>query len=107
MQDVSVFLVSNFRLPTFGPEARGRLALVTRSFLAWAREFARRNGDDSFEARLALGLARSFFTSTRFEFNQKFARQMFLRAQFLLGGLAAHRGRPWPEFRLPEPVLTY
>lgn len=108
VQDVSVFLVSNFRLPLFGQESRERIDHVISEFLAFARGFAARHGDTTFEARLCLGLARSFITSTRFELNKRFARDMFRRGVYLLKKILAHADdRPLEEFRLPDDVLTY
>ena len=107
IQDVSVFLVSNFRLPLFGQEARERIEHVIADFLKFARAFGARHGDATFEARLGLGLARSLITSTRFELNKRFARDMFQRGTYLLGKILAHAGnRPLTEFSLPARVLS-
>lgn len=109
VQDVSVFLISNFRLPVLDSQLRARLDRVILDFLAFARAFAAENGDASFEARLALGLVRSFITSSRFEFNQRFAREMFMRGVYLMRKLLGYQqqGQPWREFILPENVLIY
>jgi hypothetical protein len=55
---------------------------------------------------LSLALARSFYTSTRFELNHLFAKEMFLRAQYLLDQLLAPE-RKWSEFRMPQEILFY
>lgn len=107
VQDVSVFLVSNFRLPVFIPKMRTMLEAVTLRWLDFARRFAAQNNDDTFEARLALGLVRSFTTSTRFELNRRFARRMHQRAILLLNKLVAHHGQPWQNFKVPDGVLLY
>jgi phosphate uptake regulator len=107
IQDVSVFLVSFFRMPIFDPGLRGRINHMIASFHDFAAGFAEEAGDATWQARLALGLARSFLTSTRFELNYDFAREMTLRAHYLMEGLAAHRGNPWTSYRLPRPVLFY
>ena len=107
VQDVSVFLVSNFRLPVENPALRRRLNQVTADFLAFARGFAAQNQDELFEARLALGLVRSLITSTRFELNQRFAKQMFLRGLYLLEKLTSFGGEPWTRFKVPDPMLAY
>jgi phosphate uptake regulator len=104
VQDVSVFLVSNFRMPVFEPHLRERINQVMAEFLEFAKAFARRNGDVRFAARMALALARSLYTSSRFELNGPFSREMFLRAHYLLEQVAAHSG-PWENFRLPEQIL--
>jgi hypothetical protein len=56
---------------------------------------------------MAFGLARSFYTSTRFEMNYNFAKEMYLRAVFLLEKIFNHRDRPWQRFQLPTSVLYY
>lgn len=107
LQDVSVFLVSNFRVPVFTPEIRVRLnAMITRMH-DFAAQWAGEHGDVTFQARLCLALARSFYTSTRFELNHGFAEEMYLRALYLLDKFLRHKGRPWESFELPLDVLYY
>ena len=105
VQDVSVFLISNYRMPVFEAHLRERILWAMRECLAFARSFALEKGDETFEARMALALARSLFTSTRFELNPAFSRGMCQRAHYLLERVAEHCGRPWREFRLPDQVL--
>jgi phosphate uptake regulator len=107
VQDVAIFLVSNFRLPVFEPLLRARIDWIIDNFLDYAHSLAEEWKDSTFEARLTLGLARSLFTSTRFELNEDFAKDMFLRSHFLLEKLAGGEGRPWENFRLPSGVLKY
>jgi phosphate uptake regulator/aminoglycoside phosphotransferase len=106
VQDASVFLLSNFRMPIFERGPRRRLEAVNREFLHFVREFAHHHEDTTVDVRLALGLARSFTTSTRFELHEDFAQAMFKRARYLLERVAEHAGRPWAEFRLNEDVLS-
>ena len=106
-QDVAVFLVSNFRVPLFGRAERDRLNTVIRLFHAFATAFAAEQGDATFQARLAMGLARSLLTSTRFELNARFAKEMFMRSHFLMEKLLAHDGAPWETFQLPTRALYY
>jgi phosphate uptake regulator/aminoglycoside phosphotransferase (APT) family kinase protein len=107
IQDASVFLVSFFRMPIFEPNLRWRINHMIASFYEHSRDFADDIGDTAWQARLALGLARSLMTSTRFELNYDFAREMFLRSHYLMEGLLAHGGKPWEDYRLPRPVLFY
>jgi phosphate uptake regulator len=114
VQDVSVFIVSNFRLKIFDAGPRRRLDQVTREFYEFARQFAVGHGDASFDARLALGLARSLLTSTRFEMDRVFSRTMMLRARYLLERLLAHRASAlargvavdWAAFELDRATLV-
>ena len=106
VQDVSVFLVSNFRLPVFQEHGRAKLDFVEANFLEFARSFAARHGDETFEARLGLGLARSLMTSARFELNKPFARKMFHRGIYMLQQVLKHaETKPMQEFTLPKGIL--
>ncbi|WP_028572222.1 phosphate signaling complex PhoU family protein [Desulfonatronum lacustre] len=107
LQDVSVFLVSNFRIPIFDKVVRCKLNQVGLHFLHFARQFAREHQDATFEIRLALGLIRSFITSTRFELNEEFAASMFVRGIYLAELVLAHRGKPWETFKVPDHILRY
>ncbi len=101
VQDVSVFMVSNYRLQVLDPPLRRRILAVCSAFYQFAAEYAAEAGDRSFELRLALGLARSFASSTRFILDQTLAAAMFLRARYLLElALASNPDKPH-KFRLP------
>jgi hypothetical protein len=84
VQDVSVFMVSNYRLQILDIPLRRRIMQMALDFYRVARRYADKVGDDTFELRLALGLARSFATSTRFILDKSLARRMFLRARYLI-----------------------
>ena len=107
LQDVSVFLISNFRTPVFDKTLRRRLNWATIEFYEFAKKFSDDHDDQTFHARLALGLARSLITSTRFEFNEDFAHVMYMRAVYLLEKLIGHEGQAWEKFKIPEDVLVY
>jgi phosphate uptake regulator len=107
LQDVSVFLISNFRLPLFEAKHRQLLWEIIYRFYSFARSYAAKQGDVCFESRLTLGLMRSLITSTRFELNQEFARDMYLRGLYLGDKLIRHEGKPWEEFQLPLKALHY
>lgn len=84
VQDVSVLMVSNFRMQIFDIEIRERILNFAYNFYCCARQFAKKNNDKTFELRLALGLARSFVTSTRFILDKTLARSMFYRARYII-----------------------
>ena len=100
VQDVSVFMVSNYRLQVFDAQLRKRIMLLTHDFYRFAAAFAKKNSDSSFELRLALGLARSFATSTRFILDKSLARAMFLRARYLLEQVLAADLKEPASFRV-------
>ncbi|SNT28004.1 phosphotransferase [Tropicimonas sediminicola] len=101
VQDVSVFMVSNYRLQVQDGPIRRRIADVTCDFYAMSAKFARSQKDGTFEYRLALGLARSFATSTRFIYDTAHARRMFLRSRFLLELALACPANRVDRFKLP------
>jgi phosphate uptake regulator/aminoglycoside phosphotransferase len=107
IQDVAVFLVSNFRLPVFGHSPRLRLEMVMRILLYFARTMAKTLGDPTFEARLCLGVARSMATSARFEMNRRFARELFTRGVYLLERVVGHAGQPFESLTFPDAILVY
>jgi phosphate uptake regulator/aminoglycoside phosphotransferase len=112
LQDVSVFIVSNFRMKIFDPAPRARLDRVGREFFGFAREFGETHGDTCFDARLALGLARSLLTSTRFDMDPRFSSTMMLRARYLIERLLEHQAQvaaertTWQAFQLDEAMLV-
>ncbi len=106
VQDVSVFMVSHFRLQVFESPIRRRIDQVIRRIWAFASDFAERSGDPTFQARLGLGLARSFATSVRFVIDEEFARNLFLRSRYLLERLRALDEESAADFRLPEDVFV-
>ena len=106
IQDLSVFLVSGFRMPVFERPIRNKINAVISRMYSFAEEFAQENKDETWQARLALALARSFYTSTRFEFNYTFAKEMFNRSMFLLEKMNRYNGK-WNNFILPEDILHY
>lgn len=107
VQDISVFIVSNFRLPVSNEGVRHKLNRIIIDFFQFARSYAEHKGDTTFQARLALGLIRSFITSTRFEFDRHFSKAMFHRAIFLLEKISSHGSGSYESFKVPEYVLTY
>ena len=101
VQDVSVFMVSNYRLQVFDAPLRRRILKLTQDFYRFAAAYARKSDDRTFELRLALGLARSFATSTRFILDKSLAGAMFLRARYLLEQVLAADLNNVKSFRVP------
>lgn len=103
VQDVSVFMVSNFRLQAIELSVRRRILLQVMKMYRFASMFAKSESDEYFELRLALGLARSFLTSTRFILDKQMAQAMNLRARYLLERVIAfeQQGNALADFTLP------
>jgi hypothetical protein len=91
----------------FDQSLRDRLNWVVERYYGFVTDFAEQGNDNTYQIRMALALARSFFTSTRFEMNRCFANDMVLRAHFLLEKVLDHKGKPLEEFHLPTDVLYY
>jgi hypothetical protein len=106
VQDVSVFLLSNFRMPMLSGDIRNRINWLNQEFFNFAKDYAKKHDDDTFQARLALGLVRSFITSTRFDLNNGFAKIMYINAVYLLEKLT-HFQEPLNEFVIPEGIIVY
>jgi aminoglycoside phosphotransferase len=105
-QDISVFLVSNFRVPIFSIDVRSRLNEANQRVFECALAFAKKNEDKTFEARLALGLFRSLITSTRFLLDQSFSEAMFQRAVLILREILAEKDH-LDQFSLNPSYFTY
>jgi phosphate uptake regulator/aminoglycoside phosphotransferase (APT) family kinase protein len=101
VQDVSVFMVSNYRLQIFDAPLRRRIMTLARDFYQIAQRYSLKAGDDTFELRLALGLARSFATSTRFILDKSLARSMFLRARYLIEQVLQTDPKKAASFKTP------
>ena len=101
VQDISVFMVSNYRLRVVDPELRRRILDQSRDFYDFAAAYAKKHGDTSFDLRLALGLARSFATSTRFILDKTLARAMWLRTRYLIEIVLATDAKQMQNFHLP------
>lgn len=101
VQDISVFMVSNYRLRVVDPDIRRRIRDLVCSFYDFSAAYAKSRGDDNFELRLALGLARSFATSTRFVVDKVLARAMWLRARYLLESVLSTDPKQIHKYRVP------
>ncbi len=107
-QDIAVFIVSNYRMPLFDAPIRKRLQWASETLFRFALDFAERNNDHLFQARVSLGIARTLITSTRFEINKDFAKEMYLRGVYLLEKiLASSKNKSLRKFRLPEDIFHH
>lgn len=88
VQDLSVLMVSIYRLPIMDSGARTEMMQLIRYLYQFAKRFAKNGKDHSFDTRLAIALARSFATSTRFIYDKRFATRLAHRAGYLLESVA-------------------
>ena len=105
VQDVSVFMVSLYRLQAMKVVHRRRVHYAASKFYDFAQKFAAKADDPTFEIRLALGLARSFATSTRFILDRTLAGNMFIRSRFLLEQVQACPKQKTKQFSTPVKEL--
>jgi len=105
VQDVSVFMVSNYRLQIMAAPVRKRIIGVIREFYKISERYARRNEDKTFEIRLALGLARSLVTSTRYILDKSLAGNMYLRARYLLEQVVKLDEQEYERYKVPVKEL--
>lgn len=101
VQDVSIFMVSNYRLQILEIKRRKMIMAVAVNMYKAAKRFAKKQGDDTFELRLALGLARAFATSTRFILDKSLAKRMFMRAVYLIELIAVIDEKKLSQFKVP------
>lgn len=104
LQDASVLIVSQLRLPGVGDEIRLRISRMSDRFENEIARFAESQGDTYYAARMALGLARSFMTSSRFVHDPRFASMLFNRGRYLLERIVDH-GADLSCFELPREIL--
>lgn len=101
VQDLSVLMVSIYRLPIMDSGARAEMMKMIRYLYQFAKRFAKTSRDHSFDTRLAIALARSFATSTRFIYDKRFATRLAHRAAFLLESVANLPIEAPEKYRLP------
>ncbi|TCK09214.1 phosphotransferase family enzyme [Marinobacterium mangrovicola] len=101
VQDLSVFMVSNYRLQVLDSDTRARINDLALRLYDVARREAKKQNDELFEVRLALGLVRSFASSTRFILDKSLARRMFMRARYLLEQVLAIQPGKETKYRIP------
>ena len=104
LQDISVFMVSMYRLPVKDPQRRREIAQRITSVRRAAEAFALAHDDHEWQARLCLGIARSCISSIRFVLDRRFARQLFLLGIYLMETMVDHDG-PASSYRLPRDLF--
>ncbi len=84
LQDISVFLISILRVPILSDQQVLDIRGISELVIDFAREFSQKHGDQLFEPRLQLLMARSLITSTRFVNNPSQSKKMFLQGMLKL-----------------------
>ena len=89
VQEISVFMVSLLRIKIEDDKTKAKLKLLIMDIYAFAKKWANEQNDVYFESRLALGLFRSFITSTRFVHDDEWYEAMRLTAWKIFKSLKA------------------
>ena len=105
VQDISVFMVSTYRLRGLDRIHRQRSRQLAVRLYEFSRKQARKHRDNTFDIRLAIGLARSFATSTRFILDRTMARGMFMRSRYLMEKVLATPDDQYDKFTVPVKEL--
>ncbi len=107
VQDLSVLMISIYRLQGAPKKTRAVMMACILEIYKFGRRFAQKQQDPFFEVRLAAGLARSFATSTRFVYDKKQAKKMYLKSRFLLEQLARETADTAQNYRIPLKELYF
>ena len=90
-QEISIFIVSSLRIKLEDSFVRKKINTICTELFEFAKDFAARNGDTYFEARLAFGLFRSFVTSTRFVSDDEWYHKMRMNALVVFDKIEASK----------------
>jgi len=101
VQDISVFMVSNYRLQALGGDFKRRVLLMNQDMYSIAAKFAKQHKDDNFDVRLSLGLARSLATSPRFTLDKTLAKAMFYRSRYLIEQVLNLKTKNYTAYKAP------
>lgn len=105
VQDLSVLMVSAYRLTNFDPKVRKLIAQTMKAIYEFGETYAESIQDSSYHLRMALGLSRSFLTSTRFVLDEEHAKAMHYRGRFLLEQLIRLPENDRMTYRIPKEIF--
>ncbi|WP_178862066.1 aminoglycoside phosphotransferase family protein [Thiomicrorhabdus cannonii] len=105
VQDLSVLMVSFYRIANFDPTVRKRIVQAMQASYAFATEYAAKIDDRDVELRLALGLARSLITSTRFVLDKEHAKSMHFKGRLLIEQLLQLSDDELHHYKIPKELF--
>lgn len=106
VQDLSVLMVSFYRLKQYDPKIRQSIRLTMEAIYDFGLDYAASINDKDYAQRMALGLARSFITSTRFVLDHEHAKTMLFKGRYLLEQLIQRSNNNNKEpYQLPKELL--
>lgn len=105
-QDLSVLMVSFYRLKVYDPTIRQIISKTMEAIYDFGADYAQQNNDKDYATRMALGLARSFISSTRFVLDKKHAKSMLFKGRYLLEQLIQQKQKSEnTPYQLPKELL--
>lgn len=105
VQDLSVLMVSCYRIANFDPKVRKLIAQTMQAIYDFGADYANQINDHSYALRMALGLSRSFLTSTRFVLDKQHAKAMHFRARYLLEQIVRLSPQQLNHYRIPKEIF--
>lgn len=105
VQDLSVLMVSAYRLSNFDPQVRKLIAQTMQAIYEFGQDYAEHIDDTSYHLRMALGLSRSFLTSTRFVLDKQHAKAMHFRGRYLIEQVIRLTEAERTTYRIPKEIF--
>lgn len=105
VQDLSVLMVSCYRIANFDPQVRKLIAQTMQAIYDFGADYADQINDESYALRMALGLSRSFLTSTRFVLDKEHAKAMHFRARYLMEQIVRLTPQQLNHYQIPKEIF--
>lgn len=105
VQDLSVLMVSCYRIANFDPQVRKLIAQTMQAIYDFGADYADQINDESYALRMALGLSRSFLTSTRFVLDKEHAKAMHFRARYLMEQIVRLTPAQLNHYQIPKEIF--
>jgi len=105
VQDLSVLMVSCYRIANFDPQVRKLIAQTMQAIYDFGADYADQIKDDSYALRMALGLSRSFLSSTRFVLDKQHAKAMHFSARYLMEQILRLSPQHLNNYQIPKEIF--
>lgn len=105
VQDLSVLMVSCYRIANFDPPVRKLIAQTMQAIYDYGADYAAQINDTSYALRMALGLSRSFLSSTRFVLDKQHAKAMHFRARYLMEQFIRLSPQQLNQYQIPKEIF--
>ncbi|MDG6777252.1 aminoglycoside phosphotransferase family protein [Thiomicrorhabdus sp. zzn3] len=105
VQDLSVLMVSFYRITNFEPIVCKRIIMAMEATFDFGARYAAEIEDKDYQLRMALGLARSFLTSTRFVLDKEHAKSMHFKGRYLIEQLLQLDSQQRQTYRIPKELF--